>query len=1226
LAKPPVAGAKPAPAAEAPTMGAEGKTVGANADRFYIRTPEGFQEVKGKAVTIPGAESLDTFIQKSPDGKTFNVTEGRSGMSMGTGTTQAAAIELATVTVKKLGLPAVEAFVEQHTARQGISPRWEGRYTPAEKISPGDKVFRVVPGIGGIPRKVEGTVYRTKNGWRVKIDPGQPVGGAKTQPLTVDWRKPEAAKPPAAPEGEGHAAQLSRAELKAFGLEGAAADRKANPEAWYQAVLAVKRALGVAGKPVPRELEQELTDARAKRNQASGARPRPDADLAGMTLERAGIGAQDRAGALREIAGAGGHEAQLSVEETSKWMRGNGIRAGTPAERAEGRLDGPLDWLGQVWNGVRNLSRYAFGSQVQLEFAQVGKRGSPAAGKGLEQMTGAEAENARIYAQIAHKAIELGRNLPKGARHLQIVDPKFEDHPKFLKLSPAQQAKVREAAAEWRRWWREEIVPQAVASGLKVRVERGGKVTYEPLSDHLIDSYWRHVWSKELIQQIGAGRGELFQKSLDAIVANHDAPDIGAAKLILASGYLSRRAKLPQWASDILRQTGAELPPPPDTPMMPTYEDLTARFGQKGLPREDANRITWAALNERSLDLPAEAYEYGWEKTGNELARNMARTIAGANAYGQAFEKLGPVLNDLRLQKGDAAARALYESVRAQIQPKQAGPVAKTLRGMAAPITALATTSIRSFWLKNILAGEYKLGATVSVGSYVGGLVDTVKALGIRIADRVLRRVPNWTLAETSGAIEAALPQNMGLLSKLVNAVPFYRGAEIPLREHSVNAWMREIVKLVPRFLKNPTQKRGMSADAKWQLKSRLKLSDTDIHDLAAALGGTPKLGVKAQVENLKTALPSLMKKMAYWAAESTQSIANPRTLPQWATRPELAPFTIFQRMGFAGWTNDIKNVAIPLSKGNPLPLIKYIGGAVLAGEAFAAMLHLALGRREPAEDQPTVTRILDNMAQIEIAQPFAFLMSPLQRTQTAEGIPIPTVFRAFFLDSYANLFNSSVRLLTGKETAGQTVEDLSRSMVGLYRDGIAAWEAAGKEPKFQSTQARTRLRNAWVFSGNKPPVQGRPIAADYPYVRQIRAAFWTDDPEAWKQSVQSATEFWKVSIAQDAEEAGKPMSPGQVMQEVRRQALQHLDAEAPVPGGMPLADVQRALVQMGPDGRAQMAEAFRAYDDRRRRFLQATGLPPKPAGGQRRQAILRGPQAARAVPPSYQTPIPAMP
>ena len=103
-------------------------------------------------------------------------------------------------------------------------------------------------------------------------------------------------------------------------------------------------------------------------------------------------------------------------------------------------------------------------------------------------------------------------------------------------------------------------------------------------------------------------------------------------------------------------------------------------------------------------------------------------------------------------------------------------------------------------------------------------------------------------------------------------------------------------------------------------------------------------------------------------------------------------------------------------------------------------------------------------------------------------------------------------------------------------------------------------------------------------------------------------------------------MSPGQVMQEVRRQALQHLDAEAPVPGGMPLADVQRALVQMGPDGRAQMAEAFRAYDDRRRRFLQATGLPPKPAGGQRRQAILRGPQAARAVPPSYQTPIPAMP
>jgi len=97
---------------------------------------------------------------------------------------------------------------------------------------------------------------------------------------------------------------LTRDQLKTLGLEGAAAGRKANPEAWYQALLGVKRTLGLAGKPLPWGLEQDLTDARVKRNLASGARPRPDYDAPGATYERIAGVAREHRGEMRDMEGA----------------------------------------------------------------------------------------------------------------------------------------------------------------------------------------------------------------------------------------------------------------------------------------------------------------------------------------------------------------------------------------------------------------------------------------------------------------------------------------------------------------------------------------------------------------------------------------------------------------------------------------------------------------------------------------------------------------------------------------------------------------------------------------------------------------------------------------------------------------------------------------------------------------------------------------------------------
>jgi hypothetical protein len=102
----------------------------------------GFVEVKGRPLKIPGYEQLDTFMTKLKDG-TWSMTEGKSGLSMGKGKTQKAAFDKAKGNLDHVGKwdkekgpkKTIEDLIAEQVEKSGLSPRYGGKAEPTTEKS-----------------------------------------------------------------------------------------------------------------------------------------------------------------------------------------------------------------------------------------------------------------------------------------------------------------------------------------------------------------------------------------------------------------------------------------------------------------------------------------------------------------------------------------------------------------------------------------------------------------------------------------------------------------------------------------------------------------------------------------------------------------------------------------------------------------------------------------------------------------------------------------------------------------------------------------------------------------------------------------------------------------------------------------------------------------------------------------------------------------------------------
>ncbi len=84
---------------------------------------------------------------------------------------------------------AVEEQARQTWAQAIAAGVWPNTTKPIPQV--GIRVWRVFPGLFGMGLRVSGRVYQAKVGLRVRLDPGQPIAGAKTVDLSPAWKPVE---------------------------------------------------------------------------------------------------------------------------------------------------------------------------------------------------------------------------------------------------------------------------------------------------------------------------------------------------------------------------------------------------------------------------------------------------------------------------------------------------------------------------------------------------------------------------------------------------------------------------------------------------------------------------------------------------------------------------------------------------------------------------------------------------------------------------------------------------------------------------------------------------------------------------------------------------------------------------------------------------------------------------------------------------------------------------
>lgn len=178
-----------------PTEEAFAMTGKPQGEDFFINVKGRFQKaVDAEPVKVRGYADFDLFTHVSPEAKPrvgheFVLSEGKSGALLTEGSNRADAISKLPAVIKRQGgAERLKESIEQAINRTGVTPRWQGVIAATSPFKAGDTVWRTVPSIMGTPYKIEGVVYKSKDGLRVRITSAD-VGGARTQDLTAAWRK-----------------------------------------------------------------------------------------------------------------------------------------------------------------------------------------------------------------------------------------------------------------------------------------------------------------------------------------------------------------------------------------------------------------------------------------------------------------------------------------------------------------------------------------------------------------------------------------------------------------------------------------------------------------------------------------------------------------------------------------------------------------------------------------------------------------------------------------------------------------------------------------------------------------------------------------------------------------------------------------------------------------------------------------------------------------------------
>ena len=335
--------------------------------------------------------------------------------------------------------------------------------------------------------------------------------------------------------------------------------------------------------------------------------------------------------------------------------------------------------------------------------------------------------------------------------------------------------------------------------------------------------------------------------------------------------------------------------------------------------------------------------------------------------------------------------------------------------------------------------------------------------------------------------------------------------------------------------------------------------------NIAKLPGGTVKeIGrrgylTQAEMDRVMAVAPSI-----------TQGSAEPIFMAKIMRGEFGGPASALKKMAYRATAAFHTGVIKPLFKGQPGPLIKWLGATTGAGEAMYYMNYLLFGWEHPHKDDP----ILERLARSALRGQGLGIIN-----DWFEGYGMLPVVLDKLKDVHADL----AALLTGKQTSGQTLDDVLQSTVAIYRDAVRLKRVhfdPDSEEYRRYLSARAKARNWQNASGlGSPKIDDSFLTERSPYYREIRESFFNTDPQEFAQTIQAALEaikaqYMAIGMTQSAAQAKAGAGVKQVLRRLH-----------PVNISAKNGRLGRFMRSLSEADRAMVIEAVRDYTDRRKRL-----------------------------------------
>ena len=510
------------------------------------------------------------------------------------------------------------------------------------------------------------------------------------------------------------------------------------------------------------------------------------------------------------------------------------------------------------------------------------------------------------------------------------------------------------------------------------------------------------------------------------------------------------------------------------------FKDISGKSVSKGSTVIDANG------NKKQVGRIIDVYERNFDTIITRYGQKVAHIVPTYKHFGRGGalnkDKTADLFSRLTMETSEGFSQWAKEQLVLQVNSVEKNHVMEKILNPLTSFTAQIGLSSPMSGIKNLILGQASSATVFGFRGALNGMFRTFAE------PRRFSQITNQI-----GGLEAGVHElmsgriryskyNPGLMrpTEIINRIVSVSMADPMLETHINNL----------RKIKTPMN-RGVSEKTSMRVLSEVfKFTDTQIAEMK-------KLGV----EKLETKHYTRAQQMSHLITQGGPSLPF---VPSWMGKWWAKPMTLFYRVAYRMSENVVNSVMKPaIIDGNPVPLLRYMTIAPIAGQALYSMYYGALGEEQRNRFK---TKTEEYWMAFLRAEGLAMLSNAADGTGGVIDSYKPVVARVV-----SSLVRETSATIQGKKSVPKALEDLGKENI-VFLNHATRVVRRFTEPtrkRVEASKRRQRQFSETYFRSN--PIVGDEndfLTTRSPYYETVRDSFWSEDAEVKAQAYYSALNY----------------------------------------------------------------------------------------------------------------------